>query len=252
MITLDAPRRILAGRLASRLIAAIAILVTPAIGRAQYRIVSPGADTLTWSTAEVRAMLDTTRALRADLEEDPRVLYDPRFGDRATEARPDSAYPWIAVRPQSDSTVVIFTPGNLREADRAFENYAVIRMHLLRERDPDAPCDSIVAWETEAVSSFADGWVAARTLFGGPPFAPLDEIAFARAAGHLPALVADRGGARVGACAAEWAREHAGAVEAYRTWRETDFLPEPEGEPSDEPGSGGDAPGERPAVEGGD
>jgi len=240
---LDVVRRMSAGRLAARL-AAAAILATPAIGRAQYRILSPGADTLAWSAAEVRAMLDTTRALRADLEQDPRVAYQLGFGERVAEAEPDSAFPWNAVRPRSDSTVVVLTPGNLREADRAYENYAVIRMHVIRERDPDAPCDSIVAWEAGAVSAFADGWIAARTLFGGPPFAPLDEIAFARAAGHLPALVADRGDRVAGACAAEWARAHAGAVEEYRTWRETAFLPDRENAASGPPGTGEDAGGE--------
>lgn len=251
MTALHAARRIPAGRLAYRLVPLLALLASPANGRAQYRIASPGSDTLAFSASDVRAMLDTTRALRADLEEDPRVAYDLRFGERVSEARPDSAFPWNAVDPRSDSLVVVLTPGNLREADRAYENYAVIRMHLIRERDPDAPCDSIVAWEAEAVSAFADGWIAARTLFGGPPFAPLDEIAFARAAGHLPALVADRDGARAGACAAEWARDHPGAVEAYRTWRETAFLPEAESGPPEDADAGEGAAGGRTPGQGG-
>lgn len=220
------------------------LLSMPAAASAQYRIVSPGGDTLGFSSAEVRAMLDTTRALRADLELDPKVMYTLGFVDRVAEAEPDSAYPWNAVRPRSDSVVVLYMPGNLREADRAYENYAVARMHVIRERDPDAPCDSVVAWESDVVSAFADGWIVARTLFGGPPFAPLDEIAFARASGHLAALVADRRDSWAGACAAEWASAHPGAVEAYRTWRETQFLdpsppPEPEEDASPDAGEEG-------------
>ncbi|MFO7586781.1 MAG: hypothetical protein R6X22_01795 [Gemmatimonadota bacterium] len=213
-----------AARSVPALAAALTLLAAPATGSAQYRIVSPGADTLAFSSTEVRAMLDTTRALRADLERDPRVLYRLGFVDRVSEETPEPAFPWNAVEPESDSTVVVATPGNLREAGRAYENYAVLRMHVIRERDPDAPCDSIVTWEAEAVSAFADGWIVARTLFGGPPFAPLDEIAFARAGGHLEALIADRQDRWAGACAGEWATAHPGAVEAYRTWRETGFL----------------------------
>lgn len=249
LTALAAARRTRAVRPATRLAAALAILAAPAAGHAQYRIVSPGGDTLAWSADQVRAMLDTTRALRADLELDPRVAYSLGFGERVPAVEPDSAFPWNAVHPRSDSTVVVLTPGNLREADRAYENYAVIRMHVIRERDADAPCDSIVAWEADAVSAFADGWIVARTLFGGPPFAPLDEIAFARAAGHLPALVADRADTRAGACAAEWATAHAGAVEAYRTWRERAFLPSPEGTAPDPAAAGLDARAEDDPLE---
>jgi hypothetical protein len=123
--------------------------------------------------------------------------------------------------------VQVITPGNLREADRAYENYSVMRMRVIRGKDPDAPCDSLVAWEAQAVSSFVDGWIVARTLFGGPPYAPLDALAFARLDGHLPALIVDLGDRQIGACAGEWAESHPEAIDAYRTWHERQF-PEPE------------------------
>ena len=55
---------------------------------AQYTVVSPAGDTITVETAVVREMLDSTRALRRDLEEDPRVMYGIGYGDRATEENP--------------------------------------------------------------------------------------------------------------------------------------------------------------------
>ncbi len=192
---------------------------------AQYRVVSPAGDTITVETDVVREMLDSTRALRRDLEEDPRVLYAIGYGERVTEADPEPAWPWNAIEVRSDSVVELITPGNLREADRAYANYSVIRMRNVRSRDPDAECDSIVEWETSAVSSFIDGWIVARTLFGGPPYGPLDALAFARLDGHLPALIVDIGDRQIGACAGEWAESHPAAVQAYRSWHEVQFPP---------------------------
>ena len=194
---------------------------------AQYRVVYPAGDTITVETEAVREMLDSTRALRLDIEVDPRVLYAIGYGDPVTEENPDPAWPWNAIEVRSDSVVELTTPGNLREADRAYANYSVIRMRNVRSRDPDAACDSIVDWEATAVSSFIDGWIVARTLFGGPPFGPLDALAFARLDGHLPALIVDIGDRQIGACAEEWADSHPDAVRAYRSWHDRQF-PAPE------------------------
>lgn len=180
---------------------------------------STAGDTLAFELAELRGMLEEARALYADLEQDPRVLYYLGFGPPVPAGSPRPAYPWNAVQPQSDSVVNLVMPGNLREADRAYHNYAVLRMREIRTGDPDDPCESLVAREEKVLSGFVDGWVLARTLFGGPAYAPLDELAFAREAGHLAALLAARGDAAVGACAAAWAEAHPGAVEAYEAWR---------------------------------
>ena len=247
-------------RRAATLAGPASLLVTGPLP-AQYKVVSPAGDTIAVETEVVREMLDSTRALRRDLEEDPRVMYGIGFGDHVTETDPESAWPWNAIEVLSDSVVDVITPGNLREADRAFANYSVIRMRNVRSRDPDAACDSIVAWETAAVSSFIDGWIVARTLFGGPPFGPLDALAFARLDGHLPALIVDIGDRQIGACAGEWAESHPEAIRAYQSWHDGQFpAPEldeivpseqiapadSEAEPSDEP----TAASEPPAAEG--
>ena len=206
-------------------LAGAACLVVTVPLSAQYRVVSPAGDTITVETEVVREMLDSTRALRRDLEEDPRVLYAIGYGDRATEADPEPAWPWNAIDLRSDSVVEVITPGNLREGDRAFASYSVMRMRNVRSRDPDAACDSIVEWEATAVSSFIDGWIVARTLFGGPPFGPLDALAFARRDGHLQALIVDVGDRQIGACAEEWADSHPESIEEFRSWHELQFPP---------------------------
>jgi hypothetical protein len=86
-------------------------------------------------------------------------------------------------------------------------------------------CARRTAPTTTTLSSFVDGWIVARTLFGGPSFAPLDELAFARAAGLLRPLIAVRQDRHVGACAAQWAEANPGRVADYEEWRGQAFLP---------------------------
>lgn len=176
-------------------------------------------DTLTFTEAALRTMLDTTRTLRRDLEEDPRILYFTGTGSSVSVEEPRAAYPWNAVDVLADSVATIRTPGNLREADRAYANYAVLRMKNVR-RDPDVSCDSLFARELRAVSVFVDGWIISRTLFGGPPYAPLDALAFARDDGVLPGLVAAHEDPQLGGCLSVWTAGHAEALADYRRWRE--------------------------------
>jgi len=207
------------------------LAVVPAPAAAQYALVSPAGDSLSFEPSELKMWLETSRELYRILEEDPRVLYvTPLTRQRVSERRPEASYPWNVVTVVDDSTADLQgLPANLREADRAYYNYAVRRMHVVRSTDPDVSCDSLLSLERDVVSSFTDGWIVSRTLFGGPPFAPLDEIAFARDAGHLPALIAAHGDRQHGACPAQWAHDNAPAVATYQEWREEHFpLPPPE------------------------
>lgn len=186
---------------------------------------APSGIRLEFSSTQVRAMLDTTRTLEMNLQEDPRVLYFTLVGPPVeTRDSLDAAYPWNAIEVRSDSVATILTPGNLREADRAYYNYAVTRMQLVRGTDPDVACDELMEREVEAVSAFVDGWVASRLLFGGLPFTVLDELAFAREQGQLPGMLAAKADRQLGACSADWASDHPEAVEAYHSWRDTRFL----------------------------
>jgi hypothetical protein len=192
---------------------------------AQYEMQAPSGIEIEFSSTQVRAMLDTTRTLEMNLQDDPRVLYFTLVGPPVeTRDSLEAAYPWNAIEVRNDSVATILTPGNLREADRAYYSYAVIRMQLVRGLDPDVPCDELMERELEAVSAFVDGWVTSRLLFGGLPFAVLDELAFAREHGQLAGMLAAKSDRQLGACSAEWSADHAGAVEAYLSWRDTRFL----------------------------
>jgi hypothetical protein len=231
-------------RFAVALAAAACLTAFPTPGTAQYVLKSPSGDSLVFETATLRAMLDTTRALYADLEEDPLVLYRTPLErpNVVTEASPESSYPWNVVAVETDSSAnLVQLPANLREADRAFYNYAVMRMRVVRGEDPDVSCDSVLALEERVVGSFADGWILSRTLFGGPAFAPLDELAFAREAGLLRPMLAARNDRQVGACAEQWAHANPDRIAQYEAWRKEHFpLPAEEG------GTAADSTGSQP------
>jgi len=228
------------------ILAGMALLLCVASPGLAQRSIATERDTLHFELPDLRIMLDTARALYKDLEEDPRVFYSLGFGPPVEVTTADPAYPWNAISPTSDSTVNVIMPGNLREADRAYYNYAVLRMRMVRGQDPDASCDELVEAEHTVLSGYVDGWIVARTLFGGPAFAPMDELAFARDAGLLRPLLAARGDRSIGICASEWAAQHAEEIRDYETWRMAAFpdLAGPEIIPS-EPAA--DATGEEPA-----
>lgn len=202
---------------------AAALLALPAPGGAQFVLEAPSGQTLAYDSARVQDMLERSRRLRQILEEDPDVIYYVGSGPSASAESPESAYPWNAVRPRADSAARVAFPANYREARRAYYNYAVKKMDLIRTSPPTSDCSVAVERETRTLSAWVDGWVVARTLFGGPAFAPLDALAFAREAGHLSAMLVALGDAEVAGCLDRWSEEHPEAMEAYRHWRSDEF-----------------------------
>ncbi|MGH7541213.1 MAG: hypothetical protein ACRELC_09455, partial [Gemmatimonadota bacterium] len=201
---------------------ALALAWLPAAGRpvaAQYTLTAPWGDTLSSTRDALLEMRERSRELRTDLEQDPLVLYFTTFGPAVRPDAPTPAFPWNAIDVVTDSLAAVITPGNLREADRAYVNYAVLRMRAVRA-DPDVPCEELMAREVTSLDGFIDGWIVARTLFGGPAFALLDELAFARRADVLPGLIAARDDPQLGGCLRVWRVAHAAELEAYRRWRD--------------------------------
>jgi len=201
------------------------LLILPAAAAAQYTVGAENGDTVQFESTALRVMLDTARALYADLQEDPRVLYYTPLGRETVSLEdPEASYPWNVITVVNDSVADLQRlPANLREADRAYYNYAVQRMRVVRGADPDVSCDSLLALEQKTVESFIDGWVLSRTLFGGPPFPPLDELVFARRDGLLRALLARHNDRQVGACAGQWADDNHERIEDYDVWRQERF-----------------------------
>ena len=236
---------------------AVCTVLLPGTAAAQYTITAENGDTVQFESAALRTMLDTARALYADLEEDLDVAYMTPVGYEGSRQMvsledPEASFPWNIVEVVNDSLADSRRlPANFREADRAYYNYVVQRMRVVRGTDPDVSCDSLLALEEEVVGSFIDGWILSRTLFGGPAFAPIDELVFARRAGLLRPLLARRNDPQVGACAGQWAEANPERIAAYETWRLEKFPLPGEGqedEAAEEPGpeTGEDDPEQAP------
>lgn len=191
---------------------------------AQYRLTAPSGGVVEFEADLLLRFRDRSDSLMTDLVEDPLVLYYRSFGRELDESEVRDAWPWNAVEVVTDSSAALVMPGNLREAGRAYESYAVLRMHAVRQ-DPDVACEELFSREVEAVGGFIDGWVAARLLFGGPAYEPLDELAFAREADVLAGLILDRSDRQLGGCLQVSRERRADEIAAYRAWRTERYLP---------------------------
>ncbi len=184
----------------------------------QYTMSDASGRVIEFTPEDLLAFRDRSDSLMTDLQEDPAVLYYPEFRPELEDTEPRDSWPWNVVEVVTDSLAAIVMPGNLREARRAYESYAVLRMHNVRE-DPDVACEVIVERELFAMDGFVDGWIVTRLLFGGPSYEALDELVFARAAGVLEGLVIDRENRQLGGCLKEVQESHRESVDAYREWR---------------------------------
>ncbi|MDH3733804.1 MAG: hypothetical protein OEU54_09730 [Gemmatimonadota bacterium] len=209
------------GSLGAVLIAVLLFAPLPAAG--QYSMTAPSGVSIDFDRDRLLLMRERSVTLWDELQEDPEILYYTAYGRDLDDDDRSAAYPWNAIEVVTDSLAAVITPGNLREADRAYYNYVVLRMHAVRE-DPDVSCDVVFERELEAIDGFVDGWVIARTLFGGPEYEPLDEFAFAREEGVLSGMMAARSDRQLGGCLGVWRSANADAVAAYEEWREERYA----------------------------
>lgn len=227
----------LASSLGGLLLSAAVLLPGPLA--AQYSLEAPSGHTVSYDTAAVEEMLERTRRLRRQLEQDPVVIYYVGTGESVETEEPGPAYPWRAITVDSDSAVRVVTPGNHREASRAYYNYAVEKMELVRGGSSASSCSVSVERTADLVSAFVDGWVVSRLLYGAPALAPVDLLAFARQADHLPASLVSLEDSPVSErCRTRWRRDYPESMEAYRDWRRRVFERGPAREadaPADEP-----------------
>lgn len=212
----------------------------PRAAPAQQPLRAPSGRALDVPRDTLLRMLEETRAYRDTLVQDPDVLYYTGFSPSAALDDTARALPWNSVEVRSDSVARVATPGGLREGDRAYQAYAVARMESYRRPDPGAErsCAERVATEVRVLRAFARGWIVARVYYGAPAYPALDEIAFLHRRGMLAPFLATREPPQLEGCARRWAEENPRAMDAYRRWREEEFV-----------GGGGAPPPDAPADE---
>jgi hypothetical protein len=163
--------------------------------------------------------------------EDINIRDDPSFWviDEATR---DEVYPWQNMRIQEDSVWVPF-PSAYPDARLVFHIYGHLHLMAVMGRQeewlPEAPDAVGFDLERAILSRAADAWILGRTVFGTTPYGPLDELAYAKEAGFLDALIFTARPEEFAVTRAAWARANSGETDRYREWFLDTFSREPPG-----------------------
>lgn len=184
------------------------------------------------SGARIRADRDSMRVVNEWVTRaDENIQNDPSFWV-ITEATVEERYPWEGMRISNDS---VWVPQPLSGADARLVYMIYGHQHLMAEMGrqeewlPEAP--DAVGYELERaiMDRIADAWILGRTVFDTQPFAPLDEIAYAKDAGYLDAFIFTARPDEFAASRTEWARANPGETDRYRDWFIETFNREPPG-----------------------
>ncbi|MCY4646322.1 MAG: hypothetical protein OXE73_05555 [Gammaproteobacteria bacterium] len=160
-----------------------------------------------------------------NIEEDPTFLIVTGFSEAPV-------MPWEDFVIEGD-TARLSLDGTIAESRAVYLVYAHLhlmhRMDRLEEWLPDAVGMEGYELERAIVARTADVWFYGRSLYGWPPYLPLDELLFSSENGYLDAYLLT---ARAEEFAMErdaWLDESAGAQEEYRTWFRSAFETNPPG-----------------------
>jgi len=163
--------------------------------------------------------------------EQDNITNDPTF---MVETRPsvDEVYPWDRMEISND-TVRLYFDARAPDSRIPVETYGhlhlMAKMGRLQEFLPEAATATGFDLEKAILGRVADAWLLGRTVYDVSPYAPLDELIYARDAGYLDAFIFTARPDEFAEARAEWARENPGRAEEYRTWFRKTFNREPPG-----------------------
>ncbi len=144
----------------------------------------------------------------------------------------EEPYPWDGLRISNDS-VWVQTPRGAQDPQLVFQIYGhqhlMARMGRQEEWLPEAPDAVGFELERAILSRVADAWILGRAVYNTVPYAPLDEIAYAKENGFLEAFIFTARPADFAAARTEWARANPQGMERYRDWFLETFNREPPG-----------------------
>lgn len=163
--------------------------------------------------------------------EQANIVEDPGFWVIA-EPVTDETYLWEGLRISNDS---VWVTVDIRAPDTRLVHEIYGHLHLMStlgrqdEWLPEAPAAEGYALERAILARAADAWILGRTVFETAPYGPLDELAYARDAGHLDAFIFTARPEEFAAARGEWARANPRAADEYRQWFLDTFNQEPPG-----------------------
>jgi len=145
----------------------------------------------------------------------------------------EEVYPWEGLEFAGADTVKVRMDPSASDASLVFEIYGhlhlMTRMGRQEEWLPEAPAATGYELERAILSRISDAWLLGRTTFDTQPYAPLDELIYAKENGYLDAFIFTARPDEFAEARAAWARDKPGEAEAYRSWFATTFNREPPG-----------------------
>lgn len=194
--------------------------------------VPPPRPIIVHSGARIRPDRDELRLVNQWVTRARETIYeDPSFwvvGNTTVE----ETYPWENLRISADS-VHVQIPLGVREGELVYQIYGF--MHLMARLDrpeewlPEAPDAVGYDLERAIMERVGDAWILARAAFDVQPFAPLDEIAYAKDAGFLDAFIFTARPDEFAVSRGDWVRANPARMEEYRDWFVDTFNQEPPG-----------------------
>lgn len=164
--------------------------------------------------------------------EQTNITDDPGFMVQTGMAVED-VYPWEGLQFAGPDTVKVRMDPRASDAQLVVEIYGhlhlMARMGRQEEWLPEAPTATGYELERAILSRVSDAWLLGRTTFDTQPYAPLDELIYAKENGYLDAFIFTARPDEFAEARAKWAREKPGEAEAYRTWFAATFNREPPG-----------------------
>jgi len=163
--------------------------------------------------------------------EQANIINDPTFWV-VSQPSEDEVYPWENMRISSD-TVTVPVPARSQDPQLVHQIYG--HLHLMstmgRQEEwlPEAPTAEGYELERAILSRTADAWILGRSVYNTVPYAPLDELAYAKEAGLLDPFIFTARPTEFAGARADWARANPGEMERYREWFLETFNREPPG-----------------------
>lgn len=163
--------------------------------------------------------------------EQANIVNDPSFWV-VSNSTVSETFPWDGMRVAQDS-VILNMPLGGRDGQLVYQIYGHLHLMVEMERQeewlPEAPEATGYELERAIVDRVADAWILGRTVFDTQPFAPLDELAYAKHFGFLDAFIFTARPDEFGSARTEWARANPGRTDEYRDWFLETFNREPPG-----------------------